>query len=100
MAITAEVEDHYSIIISVHFDRTEPGGSYLLNCSVVGLSDSNNTTIIWTKPDNTTTETTEQIFLVLDVSGADVGNYTCTVEFGNMTVVTKEYDFNPQSGML
>ena len=77
-----------------------PGGSYLLNCSVVGLSDPNDTTIIWTTPDNIITETMGQVFLVLDASGADVGNYTCTVEFGNMTVVTKDYDFNPQSGML
>ena len=75
-----------------------PGGSYLLNCSVVGLSDPNDTTIIWTTPDNTTTKTIEQVFLVLNVSGADVGNYICTVKFRNMTVVTEEYDFNPQSG--
>ena len=77
-----------------------PGGSYSLNCSVVRPSDPNDTTIVWTTPDNTTTKTTGRVFLVLNVSGADVGNYTCTVKFGNMTVVTKDYDFNPQSGML
>ena len=89
----------------VEISTTSPGGALMgqrfeLNCTQGTDPGTSISSITWTTPTNMMTTTTDMDFLVhtIDqVTSADAGIYTCSIDYGS-TTVTRTYELTPLQG--